>query len=109
MWVESLDELADVLSDIKVGQRLDLERVNFRSLWPRPPLPYRDDYLSEEERAEQWCRAFGCTIRENFDPPKLVIDCISAERSPLPATKVDERSRDDMLLISGIGPDARSC
>jgi hypothetical protein len=70
--IETLDDLEATIARMKSGQRLDLEHA-FGSLWPRPEFPRADDYLSDRERAERWCRARDCSIRENHDPPKLVI------------------------------------
>jgi hypothetical protein len=69
----TLAKLASVIERMRPGQRLDLENT-FGSLWPRPEFPLADDHLTDRERAERWCRAHGCSIRENFDPPKLIIE-----------------------------------
>lgn len=74
MFVDNLERLAVVLDGMKPGFRVNLERVGFRSLWPRPEYPAADDYLTDEERAAQWCRQFGCTIRESYDPRGLLVE-----------------------------------
>lgn len=74
MIPRDLTELARTLDSMRAGHRLYLERCTWRTLWPRPSIFQTDDYLSDRERAERWCAVFDCTIHENFDPPRLVIE-----------------------------------
>lgn len=74
MMVMDLAELARVLQQMQPGERVNLERTGYRTLWPRAPIHAQDDYLEDAERAKRWCAGHGCSIHESFDPSSLVID-----------------------------------
>lgn len=75
MRIDTLEQLAAILDNMKPGDRVSLAG-SFHTLWPSPDLPRDDDYLSDRERAERWCRGFACVIREDLarNPPCLVIE-----------------------------------
>jgi hypothetical protein len=98
--IENLEQLAGTLEAMDIGQRLDV-RGRFETLWPNPPWPLADDHLQPQERAEQWCKHFGCIIREMIDPPCLQIEKAQMQepvfRGFRPAEPtIDERTRADL-------------
>lgn len=104
MLIENLDQLAGVLEAMDIGQRLDLPRMSYRTLWPRPEMPLKDDYLTDQQRAERWCEHFGCSVREQFDPPGLRFAKESMQAPEFTGFRpgpppVDERSREDMMTF----------
>ncbi len=66
-------ELADILSRMEDGQRVNLAN-SFEDLWPTPPYPGPDDHLDHEQRAARWLDARGATAWRNFDPPGIVVE-----------------------------------
>ena len=102
MIVDNLDALAGVLEGMDVGHRFDLPRAGFRTLWPRPDMPLKDDYLSDRERAERWCDHFGCTVWERHDPPGLSFEKVRLQEPQFVGFRpgpppVDEVSRETMM------------
>jgi hypothetical protein len=100
MMIENLEQLAGVLEAMDVGHRLDLP-LRLSTLWPNPRYPLADDYLEPPQRAQNWCEHFGCTVREQLDPPKVVIEKVRMPEPeyrgfrPGPPT-IDEATRDDL-------------
>jgi hypothetical protein len=100
--IENLETLAGVLEGMDVGQRLDAPRIGFRSLWPRPEMPLKDDYLSDAERAQRWCEHFGCEVRALLDQPGLRFEKVRVQAPEFRGFRpgpppVDEVSRESMM------------
>lgn len=67
------DDLAEMLRTMRPGEQVDLHDGSLEELWPTPPYPRTDDWLTHIERAKRWCAQFGCDVWERLDPPGLSI------------------------------------